>query len=493
MRTEADTGPPGPGLRPYIPQIIMFIVLFSPLTYLVVLSARGIVTEPSLLSLLIPSGRRLGLFMKSLGLSAAVSVAGTALGVLAGSLLWEYGDGPASRLRWWFLALAPVPPYIHALSWMTAASFLSTRLGVKVLSSGWGMSFWVGLMAYLPYAVGLTLIGLNSVETPAVEAARTVHGDGRVFREVVLPLAAPALASAACLLFVFTVTDYSVPTLFSYNVYALEVFSDFSATNMPARAALLSAPLVAVTLGALMLSQRALRNTVQSSSVSGRSLRLMHPAWFRVLQHAAFIVLLLQSAVLLWSLLVELTSLSDFMYSVGSAGASITFTVTQSSLTGLLCLPVAYAAAERLRGGEASWWLLVTSPLAVPASLVGVGLIALHSRVGPLYGTLALPVLATLTRFTPLAALVILAQLQKSDPLLLDAARVFQRDWVQALREVRLPLQAPGLAAAAALVFAFTMGELGGTLLTLPPGSESVTIRVFNYLHYGGSADVAGL
>ena len=27
----------------------------------------------------------------------------------------------------------------------------------------------------------------------------------------------------------------------------------------------------------------------------------------------------------------------------------------------------------------------------------------------------------------------------------------------------------------------------------VPPGRETITIRIFNYLHYGGSEEVAGL
>ena len=58
---------------------------------------------------------------------------------------------------------------------------------------------------------------------------------------------------------------------------------------------------------------------------------------------------------------------------------------------------------------------------------------------------------------------------------------------------MRLPLLAPGLVAAACMVFALSAGELGATLLVIPPGLETVTIRMYNYLHYGSSGAVAGL
>jgi iron(III) transport system permease protein len=58
---------------------------------------------------------------------------------------------------------------------------------------------------------------------------------------------------------------------------------------------------------------------------------------------------------------------------------------------------------------------------------------------------------------------------------------------------VRLPLVAGGLVAAASLLFAFTLSELGSTLLVAPPGRQTVTLRIYNYLHYGDSQAVTGL
>jgi len=104
-----------------------------------------------------------------------------------------------------------------------------------------------------------------------------------------------------------------------------------------------------------------------------------------------------------------------------------------------------------------------------------------------------MPVLAALARFAPVAALILLAQLRHTDPLLTDAARVFRRGVVRTWVQVRLPLLAPGLVAAACMAFALSAGELGATLLVIPPGLETVTIRMYNYLHYGSSGAVAGL
>jgi iron(III) transport system permease protein len=136
-----------------------------------------------------------------------------------------------------------------------------------------------------------------------------------------------------------------------------------------------------------------------------------------------------------------------------------------------------------------------TARPSLPSPLVGIGLIVLWNSLLPagIYGTVAMPVLAALARFVPIASLIMLAQLRHTDPLLTDAARVFRQGMFGMWIQVRLPLLAPGLVAAACMVFALSAGELGATLLVIPPGFETVTIRMYNYLHYGSSAAVAGL
>lgn len=184
--------------------------------------------------------------------------------------------------------------------------------------------------------------------------------------------------------------------------------------------------------------------------------------------------------------------------SVLSARSEILFSILIAAAAAGASLPVAYAAARELlrkdRQGRL-WWFLVTAPLAVPAPLVGIGLISIWNRplLDPVYGSCLMPVLASLARFAPLAALALLAQLRRADPLLMDAARVFHTHTLTTWLRIRVPLLLPGLAAAACVVFILAAGELGATLIVAPPGHATLTMKIYNYLHYGASEAVAGL
>jgi iron(III) transport system permease protein len=183
---------------------------------------------------------------------------------------------------------------------------------------------------------------------------------------------------------------------------------------------------------------------------------------------------------------------------IGLAHKEIPFTFWIAIAVAVLCLPIAFAVARELVNShkwERLLWILVIAPLAIPPALIGIGLITIWNRSLPfeVYGTSLMPILAGLARFTPLAVIVLVAQLRSINPLLIDAANILQTSRWQTWRQIWLPMLTPGLLAAAGIVFALTTGELGATLLVAPPGHATLTIRIYNFLHYGASSVVAGL
>lgn len=480
---------------------LFLVAVFGPLCALALIAAQYLPgNTPDAIALLVPAGRRLGLLLSSVGLAAAVAGTGTLIGLFAGSLLWDLRDGVWSRARWLVVVLAPVPAFLYAQAWMGVCGWLATTGSVAAwVPAGWVLSFWVQLGAVLPIAVGLCMLAMASVDIPSIEAARMLAPDVTVFWRIVVPIAAPALGACAGLLFLLSITDYSVPTLFSVNVYALEIFAEFSASSEPARALLLALPLLAVTLIVIFATQGRIRNLMEGTGVyQRRASPPQYPRWFAALRYGALGVVLLHAGALVASLLFTAATMARHLPAVADAGGDIGVSFGIGIVAAVCCLPLAYAAATMMnRTGlqGRTWWLLCLFPLAIPSPLVGIGLIVLWNSLLPagIYGTAAMPVLAALARFAPVAALIMLAQLRHTDPLLTDAARVFQRGVVRTWVQVRLPLLAPGLVAAACMVFALSAGELGATLLVIPPGLETVTIRMYNYLHYGSSGAVAGL
>jgi iron(III) transport system permease protein len=348
--------------------------------------------------------------------------------------------------------------------------------------------------------VVLALIGLESVDPELIDKARILGTDLRSLFRVVLPLAAPTILAGGGFIFLLSVMDYSVPSLFELPVYSLEIFAEYSSSSELARAFFLSLPLLLIALVVVILSQAYVRSAAQRPAwrIPAWQAPASWPAWFVGLQGVALFMLVAQVLVPLVSLSLSVKSWTNLARSITLARNELSFTFWITLGTALICLPLALAAARELvRPGKRGklWWILVTAPLAIPPPLLGIGLIALWNRPLPvnIYGTSLMPILAGLARFTPIAALILLAQMRRLDPLLLDASRVMRVNPLRKLFQIKLPMIAPGLFAAAFITFALTLGELAAMLLVAPPGRATLTMRIYNFLHYGESSVVAGL
>ena len=476
----------------------MLAVLFLPLWQLVVSSISSVIEGTSDIGLILPVGRRFTLLVNSLGLASSVAITVTVVGLLCATVLMGEEKGVLGTIKWAFLLTAPVPPYIHALTWSTFARLLKTILGGYgewIQLTGFSMSFCVNVLAYIPIGVGLAIIGLMLVESPAVEAARMARNDFDVLTKVVTPMALPTLITSLGLVFILVITDFSVPTLYSFNVYSLEVFSEFSASNNASNSLFLSVPTLILTFILLSYTLKGLRITSQSSSVGQVSgfKDWSFPGWFKILQQLALMVVVLQVTLLVGGLVLETGSISSLWYALTAAGDDTVTSALISISSALLATGFGYLFTQRLEENPQWWWIL-SFPITLPASLIGISLIQTYTGLLPmLYGTMWMPVIASVTRFMPLAAIIVYAQKKKMDSLLFDAADLFAVDRNESLLKVKLPLQKYGIVASALIVFALSLGELGGTLLVIPPGRETLTIRIFNYLHYGGTEEVAGL
>lgn len=448
---------------------------------------------------LLLSSRRLWLLIASIGLAAAVAFAGIATGVLLVSLLWRASRKILVIVLLAMLALAAIPPYIHALTWSSLLGYVTGFLPGLPLT-GWGISFWVEFMALLPLALLLAWIAFASVDHHLVEAARIFQPDMDSFLKILLPLSAPALGAAVGFLFLICCSDYSVPSLFGADVYALEIFAQFSASGSSTVAFLYALPLMLVTIIVMIACRSGIRTLAQTpdwmSAQFGTAPRF--PRFFVLLQAIACGIIAIQILVLFTGLVLTTGTLSTFIRSVTVAQGELTYSLLIAVGVILISLPLALAAAcelkqPGLRGTVA--WTLILLPLAIPASLTGIGMIMFWNTPGPamLYPGLIMPVLVSVARFAPFAAIILFVQLRFIDPILFDAAAVFSQSLFETWVQIRLPLYTPGLLVAAGILATLTLAELGATLIVAPPGHGTLTMRIYNYLHYGAAGEVAGL
>jgi ABC-type Fe3+ transport system permease subunit len=134
-------------------------------------------------------------------------------------------------------------------------------------------------------------------------------------------------------------------------------------------------------------------------------------------------------------------------------------------------------------------------PFLVPGVLLGIGLIAVfnHPWSALFYQSAGVVVLAFVIRYLGLGWSAVAHASQIVDPDLCDAARLEGASRWQMLRHVYWPQIAPLVGVAWYIVFLLCLWDVESILLVVPPGGETLALRIFNLLHYGHNAQVNAL
>lgn len=193
----------------------------------------------------------------------------------------------------------------------------------------------------------------------------------------------------------------------------------------------------------------------------------------------------------------------------------LVFTVQVAGLSTLLILvpglALSWALSKPGWRGRSLVEGLVTLPLVLPPTAVGLALLWLLGRKGPLgsilherFGldvafTWKAVVVATAVMSLPLLVRSARAALEEVDPALLGVARTLGRSPSRVFLEVQLPLAWRGVLAGLVLAFARALGEFGATILVagnIPGRTQTLATALYQRVQAGddgGALQLAGL
>jgi iron(III) transport system permease protein len=300
------------------------------------------------------------------------------------------------------------------------------------------------------------------------------------------------------LVFLMTMADFTVPSVFGFSTYPLDIFAEFGAAHSPGGAFVHALPMVVFSLLAALPAAFLFRRAAFAKRRGGDRLALAprnRPSAFTAISLGA---VFLFAAAVLFSLFAQVSGPTAFLATLASSGRELWHSFMLAFLMAVCGLPVALAAGWVIARGAAGASVLATfavaASIALPASLTGIAVVGLLGRCAPgLLGTVAAVVLAGVLRTAPYGALVAAGFIGGLDSQQIAAWKLYRRSPADGLLRVVFPLVGGGVLLAALVMLALALSELGATLLLIPPGMNTVTIKIYNYLHYGASDIVAGL
>jgi iron(III) transport system permease protein len=285
-----------------------------------------------------------------------------------------------------------------------------------------------------------------------------------------------------------------------YPVFSGAVFTQFAAFLDIKAAVVTSIPLAALVLGGVAIERYWLRARVQFLT-RARTVPAVARlgAWKGTASIAGWSYALVTVALPLAGLILQAGGGANYVQALRGAGDSVLTSLWTSALaativavTGLL---LAYLI-ERARHSRHNFLDTVLLLLfAAPGTVLGVALIVMWNRSGlmPIYASVAIVLIGYVAHYTPLAVRTIGIGLHAVSRSLEEAARVSNVGWLRMATRVLLPLIAPSIAAAWALVFVFCLRDLDLVMTVHPPGVETLPIRLYTIMANSASSVTAAL
>jgi iron(III) transport system permease protein len=423
------------------------------------------------------------LLLNTLGLAAVSTLACALIGTGAAWLV-ERTDLPGRRF-WAVVAPLPlaIPAFIASYAWLSASTVFEGAPGAAL----------VVIVSYYPLIYLPVAAALRSIDPALEESARTMGcSPWRCFFRVTLPQIQPALMGGALLVVLHVLTEFGAFALLRFRTFTTAIYAEYTAGFAADQGALLACVLLVLCL-ACLLAEKLLRGQRDYARI-GRGAR--RPPLRYHLGWARYPVLLAMLGASLVTLGVPLGSIAYWLTqndvaAVATAGVSpaLLFTATWHSIgyglaagivTTILALPVAFLSVRYrqplIHLMERASYL----PRGLPGIVVALALVTLSlALLHPLYQTAILLVAGYAIIFLPLAVVSLRSSLAQVQPDLEQSARALGRRPLGVLWHIVLPLAAPGLGAATALVFIAVGTELTTTLLLIPTGAHTLATQVW--------------
>lgn len=424
-------------------------------------------------------------------------VAGTALSAALGvgaAWLVERTDLPGRG--WWHgLMCAPlaVPAFVNGYGWVSTTQAVQGFAGAVLVVS---LSYYP--LVYLP-----TVAALRRLD-PGLEEVSASLGRGglRTFASVVLPAISPAVLGGSLLVGLHLLAEYGALQLLNYPTLTTAILQQYGTSFTGSAATLLALVLVVFCL-LLLGFELLLRGRRRRSKVGAGATRATTRVRLGRRRPLALAPLLALVALALGVPLVSLarwllrgTSTSfDSAALLAAASTTLGLAVLAGVVACLAALPVAWLSVRHRSAATTLVERSTYTASAMPGIVVGLALVTISIRAVPaLYQTLPVLVAGYVILFLPRAIVSVRATLELAPPALEDVARSLGCTSTQAARRVTLPLVAPGLGAAVALVSLAVSTELTATLLLSPIGTTTLSVEFWSKassVAYGAAAPYA--
>lgn len=427
-----------------------------------------------------------------------------------------------------------IPHVLFAAAWITLLNptngmlnlFLRNVFGLSdgpfnIYSLG-GMIFLEGMLD-LPVTYLVISPAMYSFDTTLEEASR-VSGASNLYtlRRVTLPILKPAFLATFTLAIIRTLAAFAIPSMVGMpgriHILTTHIYRIISVGWSPdyGRAAALGLIVLAASIVLVYLYRHLISEGSQFVTVTGKGYRPTVVELGRA-RYPLFILCIVLFCFLVVIPLATLIYMSFLPYSmVPSARAfsmmnvrnwhvvlrnsvivralknSVFLSIAGATLGIVLSLFVAYVVVKVKSKGSALLESLSFLSFSFPGMIIGVGFMWFLVKT-PLYATIWGLLVAYVGTYLPYGVRPLRSAFMQIDEELEESARVFGATFLRALKDIIVPLLAPGVVSAWILMACMFIRELSVSVVLSRPGTEVLTVEIMKLANDGLWGQVAAL
>jgi iron(III) transport system permease protein len=370
----------------------------------------------------------------------------------------------------------------------------------------------------LPHAFLIISTALSVADARHYEAAASLRASRwRTFWTVTVPGARFGIVSAAFVVFTLVITDFGLPKVIGgqYNMLAVDIYKQVIGQQNFEMGAVVSVILLIPAVLAFAVDRIVQRRQVALLSARAvpyrpkpnRRFDMLCLAWCAFV--AVFLVGIigicqLAALVKLWPYDMSL-GLKNYAFDLmdGGGWAAYWNSIEMALLTAVVGTVVVFTGAymvEKTKGfatGRAAFHFLAMLPMAVPGMVLGLAYIFFFNNpanpLNPIYGTMAILVVCTVTHFYTVSHLTALTALKQMDAEFEPVAESLRQPFHRLFFKVTVPVCLPAILDISIYLFVNAMTTVSAVVFLYSTQTQLASVAVLNMDDAGDIAPAAAM
>jgi len=395
--------------------------------------------------------------------------------------------------KWLFtgilLTYMAIPPYIHSFTWIKGFQVILNQGAI----AGIFISIIVQAIYFIPLTTVIWIIYYINVPKNYFDEVKLNSNN---INYMLFYLSLNEFLLIIVFVFMLSINDFTIASIFAFNTYPVELMSLFASGSSTYEILLASLPMMIIAFIITYFVITKINNIDYNITEQSRydyyvKQNIFIKIFFLLYMVIPIVLMIIETRNIEFNRVLSIIK-SDFLFSFSTS-------IIASVITGILAFILAYYAFRKKKFAKLIWIAIILL-FTLPPTMNGIMVNKTYELIYNLFPWLeftyyfGLQVIQVLiNKSLPIAFIIFYIGFLQVDTNIFDyyklnAFKEKKSFYLVIFNNLKMYVYVNII-----LVIIISLGELGGTLMVIPPGKSTLTVTIYNYLHYGSSDIVSAL